>query len=60
MLTEDILFGFNILTLVGFLLMGIALHLIRTTKGRALLCFALMLTGTVLVAGGLFAETWLH
>jgi hypothetical protein len=60
MLTKDILFGFNILTLGGFLLMGIALHPIRTSKGRAPLCFALMLAGTALVTGGLFPTAWLH
>ena len=60
MLTKDFFFGFNILTLAGFLLMGIALHLVRTSKVRAPLGIALMLAGTVLAIGGLYPERWLN
>ena len=60
MLTKEILFGFNILTWAGFLLMGVALHLVRTSKARAPLCIALMLAGTVLAIGGLYPDKWLN
>jgi len=60
MLTKDFFFGFNILTLAGFLLMGIALHLVRTSKARVAVGIALMLTGTVFAIGGLYPDRWLN
>jgi hypothetical protein len=60
MLTKDILFGFNILTFAGFLLMGIALHLVRTAKASTLVGIALMLAGTVLTIVGLYPDRWLN
>jgi hypothetical protein len=60
MLTKDILFGFNILTLAGFLLMGIALHLVRTSKASTLVGIVLMLVGTLLAIGGLYPDRWLN
>lgn len=59
MLTKDILFGMNILTLAGFVLMGITLTLNRMGQGKAL-SIGLMIAGTVLVFLGLYArgELW--
>jgi hypothetical protein len=55
MLTKDILFGMNILTLVGFLVMGITLTLRRMAGAGRLLCIGLMCAGTALVVLGLYA-----
>ena len=57
MLTKDILFGMNVLTLVGFLVMGISLTLHRTGNAGAPLSIGLMGIGTALVFFGLFAVT---
>ena len=57
MLTKDILFGINVLTLVGFLVMGISLTLHRTGNAGAPLSIGLMGIGTALVFFGLFAVT---
>ena len=54
MLTREILFGMNILSLAGFLLMGIGLTLNRQQKVGVPVAFALMGGGTVLVFGGLY------
>ena len=54
-LTKDILFGMNILTLAGFLLMGLSLTLHRTGNAGAALSIGLMCAGTALVFFGLFA-----
>lgn len=54
MLTRDILFGMNIVTLAGFLVMGISLHLGRTAKLRAPIAFAGMTLGTALVFLGIY------
>ncbi|HEX5455594.1 MAG TPA: hypothetical protein VFX06_17530 [Stellaceae bacterium] len=55
MLTREILFGMNVLTLIGFALMGIGLTFTRQRAMRAPLAFALMGTGTALVFFGLYA-----
>ncbi len=55
MLTRDFLFGLNILTLAGLLVMGLSLHLGRTAKVGAAAAFAGMTAGTALVLFGLFA-----
>jgi hypothetical protein len=56
MLTKDILFGLNILTLAGFLVMGLSLTLQRmATAGRPLI-IGLMCAGTALVVFGLYAS----
>jgi hypothetical protein len=55
MLTEDILFGMNILTLAGFVLMGITLTLNRTGQIGKALSIGLMTAGTALVFFGLYA-----
>ncbi len=54
MLTKDILFGMNVLSLVGFVVMGIGLNLNRTRKIRPAFAVALMSVGTVLVFAGLY------
>ena len=55
MLTRDILFGMNILTLAGFLVMGLSLSLNRTGQIGAPLSVGLMCAGTALVVAGLYA-----
>jgi hypothetical protein len=54
MLTKEILFGFDILTLAGFVLMGIGLTLNRQRKVRVSIAVALMGAGTALVFLGLY------
>ena len=49
MLTKDILFGMNVLTLVGFLVMGLSLTLHRTGNAGVPLSIGLMCAGTALV-----------
>jgi len=57
MLTREILYGLNILTLAGFVLMGIGLTLNRQKKVGTPIIFALMGAGTVLVFLGLYVAT---
>jgi hypothetical protein len=57
-LTKDILYGMNILTLAGFVVMGLTLTLNRTGQVGKLLSIALMAAGTALVFGGLYASGW--
>jgi hypothetical protein len=54
LVTRDVLFGMNGLTLGGFVLMGIGLNLSRARRIRAPLAFALMGVGTVLVFAGIY------
>ena len=58
MLTRDILFGMNILTLVGFLMMGLTLTLNRMGQAGKALSISLMAAGTALVFLGLYAGGW--
>ena len=58
MLTKDILFGMNILTLAGFVVMGLTLTLNRTGQAGKLLSIGLMIAGTALVFVGLYAGGW--
>ena len=58
MLTRDILYGMNILTLAGFVVMGITLTLNRTGQTGKALSIGLMTAGTALVFGGLYASSW--
>jgi hypothetical protein len=58
MLTKDILFGMNILTLAGFVAMGLTLTLNRTGQAGKLLSIGLMIAGTALVFVGLYAGGW--
>jgi hypothetical protein len=55
MLTKEIISGFNLLSLVGFLIMGITLALNRTGRVGKALSIGLMSAGTVLVFFGLYA-----
>ena len=55
MLTKDILFGMNILSLVGFAAMGMSLTLRRMANAGAGVCVGLMSLGTALVFAGLYA-----
>jgi uncharacterized membrane protein YozB (DUF420 family) len=54
MLTKDLLFGMNIVTLAGFLVMGVGLTLIRQRRIRTATAFALMGTGTALAFVGTY------
>jgi hypothetical protein len=58
MLTKDILFGMNILTLAGFVVMGLTLTLNRTGQTGKALRIGLMTAGTALVFLGLYAGGW--
>ena len=55
MFTRDILFGMNILTLAGFLAMGLSLTLRRMAAASGALSIGLMCVGTALVFLGLYA-----
>ena len=55
-LTRDLLFGMNLITLVGFVAMGVGLSQGRQGRSRAPLAFALMGIGTALVFFGLYAS----
>jgi hypothetical protein len=54
MFTKEILYGMNLLTLAGFVLMGVGLTLNRHGKVPTPVAFALMGVGTVLVFLGLY------
>ena len=54
MLTKDILFGMNIVTLAGFFAMMAGLNLARTKQARPPVCVTLMGVGTALVFAGLY------
>jgi hypothetical protein len=56
MLTKDILFGLNLLTLAGFAIMGLSLSLQRSGKIGTPLSVGLMCAGTALVFYGLYAK----
>jgi len=58
MLTQDILFGMNLLTLTGFVVMGLTLTLNRMGQAGKALSIGLMGAGTVLVFLGLYAGGW--
>jgi hypothetical protein len=60
MLTKDILFGMNILTLAGLLMTGFGLTLRRTARAGLPLCLSVMGVGTALVFAGLYASGWQH
>ena len=57
-LTRDILFGMNILTLGGFVVMGLTLTLNRMGQVGKALSIGLMAAGTALVFLGLYAGDW--
>ena len=53
MLTKDFLFGMNIVSLAGFLVMGFGLTLSRQGRTRVPAAFVLMGTGTALLFWGM-------
>ena len=55
MLTQDLFFGMNVLTLAGFAVMGLSLTLRRMAAAGGPLCVGLMCAGTALVFLGLYA-----
>jgi hypothetical protein len=55
-LTKDILYGMNILSLTGLVVMGLTLSLRRMANVGAPLCIGLMCVGTALVFIGLYAS----
>jgi hypothetical protein len=55
MFNKDFLFGMNILSLAGFVLMGLSLTLRRMAQAGAPVCIGLMCLGTALVFYGLYA-----
>jgi hypothetical protein len=57
-LTKDILYGMNILSLTGFVVMGLTLSLRRMANAGAPLCIGLMCVGTALVFIGLYVGGW--
>jgi len=54
MLGKAVVFGMNVLTLVGFLVMGIGLTLSRQKRIRSPLAFALLGVGTALIFLGFY------
>jgi hypothetical protein len=55
MLTHEIIAGFNLLSLAGFVIMGITLALNRSGRAGKALSIGLMSAGTALVFIGLYA-----
>jgi hypothetical protein len=53
-LTRDVFQGLNLLTLIGFVAMGIGINQSRQGRARAPVAIALMGIGTVLVFAGLY------
>jgi hypothetical protein len=54
MLTKDIISGFNILSLAGFVIMGLTLALSRSGRAGKAMSIGLMCAGTALVFFGLY------
>jgi hypothetical protein len=55
-LTREVLFGFNLMTLIGFVLMGIGINQSRQGRSRAPIAFTLMGVGTALVFLGFYLD----
>jgi hypothetical protein len=53
-LTKNLWFGFNLVSLAGFLLMGVGLTLSRQRRIGTGAAVALMAVGTALLFGGLY------
>jgi hypothetical protein len=56
MLTKEAISGFNLLSLAGFVVMGVTLALNRTGRAGKALSIGLMFAGMVLVFFGLYAD----
>jgi hypothetical membrane protein len=54
MLTQNFLFGMNLITLVGFAVMGVSLTLQRQQRLGTPAVFALMAAGTALLLAGFY------
>jgi hypothetical protein len=54
LLAQNILHGLNLLTIIGFVLMGIGLNQSRQGRARAPVAFAFMGLGTGLVILGMY------
>ena len=54
LLSQHILHGFNLLTILGFIVMGIGLNQSRQGRARAPIAFTLMAIGTLCVVGGMY------
>jgi hypothetical protein len=54
MLTKDIISGFNILSLAGFVIMGLTLAVSRSGRAGKAMSIGLMCAGTALVFFGLY------
>lgn len=54
LLNQNILHGLNLLTILGFALMGIGLSQSRQGRGRIPIAFALMTVGSVCVICGMY------
>ena len=57
MLTKDLLFGMNVLSLAGFVVMFFALNLARRPDLARIWSIALMSAGTALLLIGLYLRT---
>lgn len=57
MLTKNFLFGFNLVSLIGFALMGAGLTLSRQQRVGAPIAFGMMGAGTALLFVGLYTAT---
>jgi hypothetical protein len=57
MLTKDLLFGMNIVSLAGFVVMFLALNLTRRPDVAKIWTIALMSAGTALLLAGLYLYT---
>jgi len=60
MLTRNILFGMNLLTLVGLLMTGFGLTMRRMGRVGLPLCLGVMGVGTALVLAGIYASGLAH
>ncbi len=58
MLTTDVAFGMNALTLAGLLVTGFGLTLHRMARVGLPLCIGVMGIGTALVMAGLYMSGW--
>ena len=57
MLTKDLMFGMNALSLLGFAVMFVALNLSRQPNVAKLWSIGLMTAGTLLLSVGLYLRT---
>jgi hypothetical protein len=55
-LLKESVFGMNILSVIGFMVMGLGLTMRRMARAGLPLCLGLMSAGTLLVLLGLYAD----